>query len=172
MPVVIVLEEAQNYIPEHDRKDKTSISKKVFERIAREGRKYGMSLLVSSQRPSELSKTVLSQCNSFIVHRLQNPDDQKYVRQLVSAANEDILQQLPILPQQNAIIMGDCVRTPCQVKVNNAKPTPNSANPKFIENWLATIGIDFPDFKNISKAWESGVSIDDYLKSQQSPKSP
>jgi uncharacterized protein len=167
MPVVIVLEEAQNYIPEHDRKDKTSISKKVYERIAREGRKYGMSLLVSSQRPSELSKTVLSQCNSFIVHRLQNPDDQKYVRQLVSAANEDILQQLPILPQQNAIIMGDCVRTPVQMKVNNAKPTPNSANPKFIENWLTPIGSNFPDYKNISKAWEKGMSIDDYLKTLQ-----
>lgn len=169
MPVVIILEEAQNYIPEYDRKDKISISKKVFERIAREGRKYGMSLLVSSQRPSELSKTVLSQCNSFIVHRLQNPDDQKYVRQLVSAANEDILQQLPILPQQNAIIMGDCVRTPVQMKVNNAKPTPNSANPKFIENWLQNPGDDFPDYKNISKAWEEGISIDDFIKNRQNP---
>lgn len=172
MPVVIVLEEAQNYIPEHDRKDKTSISKKVYERIAREGRKYGMSLLVSSQRPSELSKTVLSQCNSFIVHRLQNPDDQKYIRQLVSAANEDILQQLPILPQQNAIIMGDCVRTPVQMRVNNAKPTPNSANPKFIENWLNPIGSNFPDYKNISKSWEKGISIDDYLKSLQNNQPP
>lgn len=92
MPIVIALEEAQNYIPERNRGDKESISKKVFERIAREGRKYGVSLLISSQRPSELSKTVLSQCNSFVVHRLQNPDDQTYVRQLVSAANNDILQ--------------------------------------------------------------------------------
>lgn len=169
MPVVMVLEEAQNYIPEHDRKDKTSISKKVFERIAREGRKYGLSLIVSSQRPSELSKTVLSQCNSFIVHRLQNPDDQKYIRQLVSAANEDILQQLPILPQQNAIIMGDCVRTPVQMRVNSAKPTPNSENPKFIENWLKTTDKDFPDYKNISKAWEEGISVEEFLNIQ-SPK--
>ena len=74
IPVVIALEEAQNYIPEVNHKDRESISKKVFERIAREGRKYGLSLVVSSQRPSELSKTVLSQCNSFIVHRIQNPD--------------------------------------------------------------------------------------------------
>lgn len=166
MPVAIILEEAQNYIPEHDRKDKTSISKRVFERIAREGRKYGLSLIVSSQRPSELSKTVLSQCNSFIVHRLQNPDDQKYVRQLVSAANEDILQQLPILPQQNAIIMGDCVRTPVQMRVNSAKPTPNSENPRFIENWLKTTDKDFPDYKNISKAWEEGKSVEEFLNIQ------
>jgi hypothetical protein len=155
-PVVIVLEEAQNYIPDKDRGDKVSISKKVFERIAREGRKYGLSLFVSSQRPSELSKTVLSQCNSFIVHRIQNPDDQKYIKQLVSAANEDILQQLPVLPQQVAIIMGDGVRTPVQMRVNTANPKPNSDNPKFIEKWLLDINKPFPDFKNISKDWEEG----------------
>ena len=91
MPVVIAMEEAQNYIPEINKKDRESISRKVFERIAREGRKYGLSLLVSSQRPSELSKTVLSQCNSFIVHRIQNPDDQVYIRKLVSSANSEIL---------------------------------------------------------------------------------
>src|SRR5690606_12484850 len=102
------------------------------------------SLLVSSQRPSELSKTVLSQCNSFIIHRLQNPEDQKYVRQLVSAANEDILQQLPILPQQHAIIMGDAVRTPVQVKLNTANPKPNSDDPKFISNWITEKSSNFP----------------------------
>ncbi|PWA07547.1 ATP-binding protein [Flavobacterium laiguense] len=156
LPMVIALEEAQNYIPEKNRGDKESIAKKVFERIAREGRKYGISLLVSSQRPSELSKTVLSQCNSFIIHRLQNPEDQKYVRQLVSAANEDILQQLPILPQQHVVIMGDAVRTPVQAKMNTANPRPNSNNPKFIENWTKDIPNDFPNYKEIGKAWEKG----------------
>lgn len=131
-PIVIVLEEAQNYIAE----DKYSIAKVVFERIAREGRKYGISLIVSSQRPSELSKTVLSQCNSFIIHRLQNPDDQKYVRGLISSANADLLEQLPIIPQQHAIITGDCVRTPIQVRIDDVFPRPNSNNPKFIENWV------------------------------------
>lgn len=155
-PIVIVLEEAQNYIPEKNNGERVSISKKVFERIAREGRKYGISLLVSSQRPSELSKTVLSQCNSFVIHRLQNPEDQKYVRQLISSANEDILQQLPILPQQHAVIMGDAVRTPVQVKINNANPKPNSDNPEFIKNWLEDKGNDFPDYKGISEAWEKG----------------
>lgn len=155
LPIVLVLEEAQNYIPEKNKKDKDSISKKVFERIAREGRKYGLSLLISSQRPSELSKTVLSQCNSFIIHRLQNPEDQKYVRQLVSSANEDILQQLPILPQQHAIIMGDAVRTPVQVKIRTVSPTPNSNDPKFIENWLESKN-DFPDYSRIASAWEKG----------------
>lgn len=156
LPMVIALEEAQNYIPEKNRGDRESIAKKVFERIAREGRKYGISLLVSSQRPSELSKTVLSQCNSFIIHRLQNPEDQKYVRQLVSAANEDILQQLPILPQQHVVIMGDAVRTPVQAKMNTANPRPNSNNPKFIENWTMDLLKDFPDYEKIAESWEKG----------------
>ncbi len=154
-PIVIVLEEAQNYIPEKNRKDRESIAKKVFERIAREGRKYGISLIVSSQRPSELSKTVLSQCNSFIIHRLQNPDDQKYIKGLVSSANSDILDQLPILPQQHAIIMGDCVRTPVQMRINDISPKPNSDNPRFIEKWLESNN-DFPDYKEICDRWEEG----------------
>lgn len=145
MPVVIALEEAQNYIPEINRKDRESISKKVFERIAREGRKYGLSLLISSQRPSELSKTVLSQCNSFIVHRIQNPDDQVYIRKLVSSANSEILSQLPTLPQQHVIIMGDCVRTPVVARMNTANPRPNSNNPEFVSNWLTDNNIHYQD---------------------------
>lgn len=143
-PIVIVLEEAQNYIAEKN----DSIAKSVFERIAREGRKYGISLIVCSQRPSELSKTVLSQCNSFIIHRLQNPDDQKYVKGLISSANADILDQLPIIPQQHAIITGDCVRTPIQVRIDNVDPTPNSHNPKYIQRWLKEIRIPYEETCN------------------------
>ncbi len=150
IPVVIALEEAQNYIPEVDHKDRESISKKVFERIAREGRKYGLSLVVSSQRPSELSKTVLSQCNSFIIHRIQNPDDQSYIRKLVSSANSEILNQLPTLPQQHVIIMGDCVRTPIVARMNDANPRPNSNNPSFIDNWLED---GKADYEVVAKKW-------------------
>jgi uncharacterized protein len=143
-PIVIVLEEAQNYIAEKAE----SVAKTVFERIAREGRKYGISLVVCSQRPSELSKTVLSQCNSFIIHRLQNPEDQKYIKGLVSSANADILDQLPIIPQQHAIITGDCVRTPIQVRIDDVNPTPNSHNPKYINNWLTDLKIPYEETCN------------------------
>lgn len=157
-PTVIVLEEAQNYIPEYDRNsDRISISKRVFERIAREGRKYGLSLLISSQRPSELSKTILSQCNTFIVHRIQNPDDQKYIRQLVSSANEDILSQLPVLPQQHAIIMGDAVRSPIQVKLRDAKPTPNSDNPEYFGKWISDVESDKLNKEVINKVVEEWI---------------
>ena len=164
IPVVIALEEAQNYIPEVNRKDRESISKKVFERIAREGRKYGLSLVVSSQRPSELSKTVLSQCNSFIVHRIQNPDDQSYIRKLVSSANSEILNQLPTLPQQHVIIMGDCVRTPIVARMNDAKPRPNSNNPEFISNWLKD---DVADYDGVVKKWtEQDTDVKDEIRGE------
>jgi hypothetical protein len=140
-PIVIVLEEAQNYIAEK----KESVAKIVFERIAREGRKYGVSLVVCSQRPSELSRTVLSQCNSFIIHRLQNPEDQKYIRGLISSANADILDQLPVIPQQHAVITGDCVRTPIQVRIDDVNPTPNSHNPKYVERWLSDLNIPYEE---------------------------
>lgn len=152
MPIVMVLEEAQNYIPEINKKDRTSISRKVFERIAREGRKYGLSLVISSQRPSELSKTVLSQCNSFVIHRLQNPDDQQYIRKLVSSASSEVLNQLPILPQQHAVILGDAVRTPVMARINTANPRPKSENPKFIENWLKK-GKDGSFYHSVCDEW-------------------
>lgn len=154
MPIVMVLEEAQNYIPEINKKDRTSISRKVFERIAREGRKYGLSLVISSQRPSELSKTVLSQCNSFVIHRLQNPDDQQYIRKLVSSASSEVLNQLPILPQQHAVILGDAVRTPVVARINTASPRPKSENPRFIENWLYE-GKDGCFYHSICDEWQT-----------------
>ena len=67
---------------------------------------------------------------------MQNPEDQKYIKGLVSSANADILDQLPIIPQQHAIITGDCVRTPIQVRIDDVNPTPNSHNPKYVERWL------------------------------------
>jgi len=158
-PIVIVLEEAQNYIAEK----KDSVAKTVFERIAREGRKYGISLIVCSQRPSELSKTVLSQCNSFVIHRLQNPEDQKYIRGLISSANADILDQLPIIPQQHAIVTGDCVRTPIQVRIDDVNPTPNSHNPKYIERWLSN-DMEIP-YEETCDRWLNKKLTDDMQES-------
>lgn len=160
-PVVLVLEEAHNYIPEKKRsEEKEPISKIVFERIAREGRKFGLSLVVSSQRPSELSKTVLSQCNSFIVHRIQNPEDQKYIQTIVPSINEDLLKQLPSLAQRTALIFGDCVRAPAQLYMNQADPLPDSRDPKFMKHWLKldTTQKEEPDFEKICEEWEGGKS--------------
>lgn len=136
IPVVLVLEEAQNYIRETRQGEEELISRSIFERIAREGRKFGLGLIIASQRPSELSKTVLSQCSSFIVHRLQNPEDLKYFQQIVPGVYEPLLKQLPALAPQTALILGECVKAPALVKIRDAKPLPRSKDPKFYEYWV------------------------------------
>ncbi len=136
LPIVLVLEEAQNYIREQRFGDEESISRSVFERIAREGRKYGLGLVVASQRPSELSKTVLSQCNSFIVHRLQNPEDLRYFKEIVPGIYGPLLDQLPALAPQTALILGACVRAPALVRIRDCQPVPRSRDPKFYKHWV------------------------------------
>jgi len=153
--VVLVLEEAHHYIPvrDADKPEDQSVSKRVFERIAKEGRKYGLGLLVASQRPSELSHTVLAQCNSFIVHRLQNPRDLEYFRSVVPSSFEDLLGQLPVLPQQTAMVLGECVPAPVLMRVNDASPTPRSHDPEFVAHWVSEAPWE-PPFESICAEWE------------------
>jgi uncharacterized protein len=66
---------------------------------------------------------VLAQCNSFIVHRIQNPDDQEYFKSVISGINRELLDQLPALAQQQAIVLGDCVALPLQVRINTVEPS-------------------------------------------------
>jgi len=101
-----------------------------------EGRKYGLFFTISSQRPSELSKTVLSQCNNFIVHRIQNPDDLLHIRQITPHISETTLKKLPSIPTQHALIFGNAVNIPALFKVNNADPLPNSDNNEVSTNWF------------------------------------
>jgi DNA helicase HerA-like ATPase len=155
-PVILILEEAQNYIKEKRNQEQESPSKVVFERIAREGRKYGLSLVVASQRLSDLSRIVLSQCNSFIVHRLQNPEDLRYFREIVPAIHSTLLEQLPSLASQTALILGECVRAPMHVKIRIASPKPQSKNPELWKHWISQAPFE-PDFEKICSDWEKGV---------------
>ena len=134
-PVSLVLEEAHRYIS-MDSGKVFGDANKIFERIAKEGRKYGMFLIVSSQRPSELSKTVLSQCSNFIVHRIQNPDDLSHIRQITPHISETILKRLPSIPTQNALIFGHSVNLPTTFRVKDASPLPESENNRISENWF------------------------------------
>jgi DNA helicase HerA-like ATPase len=153
LPVVLVLEEAQNYIQQPRFAEEESISRVVFERIAREGRKYGLSLVVSSQRPSELSKTVLSQCNSFIVHRLQNPEDIRYFKEIVPGIYGPLLEQLPALAPQTALVLGECVPAPALVKIRDARPVPRSRDPQFYRYWVSDTAPTV-DVEGICAQWE------------------
>ncbi|MBL1411545.1 ATP-binding protein [Sphingobacterium faecale] len=134
-PVNLVLEEAHRYIST-DAGKVFGDANRIFERIAKEGRKYGMFLLVSSQRPSELSKTVLSQCSNFIVHRIQNPEDLSHIRQITPHISETILKRLPSIPTQHALIFGHAVNLPTTFKVNEANPKPKSDNNEISVNWF------------------------------------
>ncbi|MBT3577553.1 ATP-binding protein [archaeon] len=152
-PIVLVLEEAHHYIPAKPINERQTRAREVFERIAKEGRKYGLSLVVASQRPSELSKTVMAQCNSFIVHRIQNPEDKQYFRSVVSDINKDLLDQLPALPQQHALVLGECITVPLQVKINNVDPRPDSHDPQFFKIW-SDPKTKPPNFEDICAKWE------------------
>lgn len=138
-PINLVLEEAHRYISTDSGKV-FGDANKIFDRIAKEGRKYGMFLLVSSQRPSELSKTVLSQCSNFIVHRIQNPEDLSHIRQITPHISETILRRMPSIPTQHALIFGHAVNLPTTFKVNEADPKPKSDNNKISENWFKEKG--------------------------------
>lgn len=157
LPIVLVLEEAQNYIGQARQGEDESISRVVFERIAREGRKYGLGLVVASQRPSELSKTVLSQCSSFIVHRLQNPEDLRYFKEIVPGVYGPLLEQLPALAPQTALVLGECVRAPALVRIREARPLPRSRDPRFYQRWIEAEPKQVP-VEEVCAVWEGKVS--------------
>ena len=112
----------------------------MFDRVAKEGRKYGLFLIVASQRPSELSKTVLSQCSNFVVHRIQNPDDLSQIRQMSPSISEGVLRRLPSLPKQHALVFGNAVNLPTTFKVRSADPLPASDDAKIVNLWFHEAG--------------------------------
>lgn len=133
-PYMIVYEEAHKYVPKNN-ESKFKNTRIAVERIAKEGRKYGVSSMIVSQRPSELSSTVFSQCNNFIVMRLTNPEDQSYVKRLLPEAVVSYGDALSSLEQREALLVGDAVSTPCIVNIKNASPTPKSDDIKFYSEW-------------------------------------
>ena len=136
-PFVIILEEAHNYIKQ--RKEDESfglrLSRETFERIAKEGRKFGLSLAIASQRPSDVSATVLSQCANFIVHRIQNPEDIDFFKKILPTASRDLLDQLPILAPGDGLLLGSSVNVPARVRVTKPKVEPSSKTPKPWQTW-------------------------------------
>lgn len=127
-PWVVILEEAHNYIrpSRHDEQRGVRVSRSAFERIAKEGRKFGLSMIVASQRPSEISGTVLSQCANFIMHRLQNPDDIEHFRRIVPSQSRRLLDQATILSSGEAVVLGSAFHIPSRVQIDLPKPEPTS----------------------------------------------
>ncbi len=138
-PVHLLLEEAHRYISATQSRYAMDAGR-VFERIAKEGRKYGLFLMVASQRPSELSTTVLSQCSNFVVHRIQNPDDLSQIRQMSPSISEGVLRRLPTLPKQHALVFGNSVNLPTTFKVRSAHPLPASDDAQIVNLWFHEAG--------------------------------
>ena len=140
LPSVLVMEEAHSFITKYNDNNEgssSSICTKVFEKVAREGRKFGLGLVLSSQRPSELSPTVLSQCNSYILHRISNDRDQELVGRLLPDNFRGLLKELPSLPSQKAILLGWVTELPILVKIRSLSPKqrPQSDDPDFWDVW-------------------------------------
>lgn len=134
VPVMIVCEEAHNYIPQKDDAAYRA-SRKSLERVAKEGRKYGLSLMVVSQRPSEVSETIFAQCNNFLALRLTNNADQNYVRRLFPDNSSGITDILPNLAPGECVVVGDAVLLPAVVQMPLPKPEPHSRSVCFYKEW-------------------------------------
>ena len=132
-----------------------------FEKIAREGRKFGLGLVLSSQRPSELSQTVLSQCNTFLLHRISNDKDQELVHKLVPDNLQGLLRDLPSLPSRHAILLGWASELPVIVQMS-ALPDehrPKSDDPDFWAVWSGKDEHGRPierkiDWKQVADDWQ------------------
>jgi len=135
-PVSIFCDEAQLYLPRRD--DADAVERQAlwnFERIAKEGRKYGFGLVVISQRPSDVSRTILSQCNNFLALRLTNEADQAVVKRLVPDNLAQIIDALPLLDVGEALMLGDAMLLPTRVRLDVPKVRPSSATRDFWQEW-------------------------------------
>lgn len=160
LPTVLVMEEAHYFIKRYN-DDAENIGPatqccKVFEKIAREGRKFGLGLVLSSQRPSELSPTVLSQCNSFLLHRISNDRDQELVSRLLPDNMKGILREMPSLPSQYAVLLGWASELPVMVKMRTLPKNqcPQSDDPDFWDVWIGTENRKI-DWSVIANEWQN-----------------
>lgn len=156
-PLQLVLEEAHRFIPfRRDTGAAGSRSAMVFERIAKEGRKFGLSLLLASQRPSELSETVVAQCGTVIAHRLTHEADQGLLRHATALSSRALLDQLPSLAQQHALVTGVSTGVPVAVRVRDVVDPPKSDDPDFIRIWgdNATLSTLADHIDRVVKGWQ------------------
>ena len=161
LPTVMVLEEAHTFVRRAADEDNSAVSptqmcRQVFERIAREGRKFGLGLVLSSQRPSELSPTALAQCNTFLLHRLVNDRDQELVSKLVPDNLGGLLRELPSLPSRQAILLGWATPIPVLVEMTELPENhrPHSDDPDFWAVWTGSEKRP-TDWESVAKDWTS-----------------
>ncbi len=149
-PILLVCEEAHQYLP-RDGDPSLAATRKAMERIAKEGRKYGVGLCVISQRPTELSETVLAQCSNYLCLRISNPDDQAYVRGLMPEGEADMAEILASLSRGEVLAVGDATPLPTRFQVYPPDPPPASADVPLSKSWRS--GPEDLDVMDIVQHW-------------------
>lgn len=151
IPLLLVYEEAHKYVPNNN-SAKYKASRESIERIAKEGRKYGVSLLLASQRPSEISETIFSQCNNFLALRLTNPADQNYVKKLLPDTLGNIADKMSSLKVGECLLVGDAVVLPSIVQIEKCDPEPSSKDIPYWKLWKEEW--HDMDISSLKKIWE------------------
>ncbi|BBK42800.1 hypothetical protein STVA_28200 [Allostella vacuolata] len=166
-PWVLVLEEAHNYArpPARATEDRgAALSRRAFERVAKEGRKFGLSLIVASQRPSEISPTIISQCANFFSHRLQNPDDIDHFRRIIPRQAQRLLDQVTVLAAGEAIVFGSALHVPARVQIKLPKHEPWSATAAPFVDWATDHAFPLAD---VVESW--GLSVAEHADAAAPP---
>ena len=150
-PLLLVLEEAHNYL----RSGEKSISSRTVQRIAKEGRKYGVGLLLVTQRPSELDETVLSQCGTIIAMRMNNNKDRGHVAAAIQDELRALVDLLPSLRTGEAIVSGEGVKIPSRIQFFKLAHAPKSADPLASKCWNAEIQAGKKEYENLISLWRN-----------------
>jgi DNA helicase HerA-like ATPase len=150
-PLLIVLEEAHSYL----KAGENSISSRTVQTIAKEGRKYGVGLLLVTQRPSELDETVLSQCGTMVALRMNNSKDRGHIRSAVQDELQSMVDLLPSLRTGEALISGEAVKIPSRIKFYKITNSPKSSDPKASEKWIEKIEETEKEYKSLLKSWRN-----------------
>lgn len=142
-PIALLCDEAHLYMPQRNMAEAADdVSLDIFERIAKEGRKYGVSLIVISQRPSEVNKTLLSQCSNFVSMRLTNAEDQGVIKRLLPDSLGGFSDILPTLDTGEALVVGDASLLPSRIRIDEPKNKPNSGTVNFWDEWQQDVAAD------------------------------
>lgn len=152
-PISLFCDEAHLYVPDRTTSGIDESALRVFERIAKEGRKYGLGLVIITQRPSEVSRTILSQCNNFISMRLTNADDQAVIKRLLPDSLGGFSDVLPTLDTGEALVVGDATILPTRIRINEPKQYPDSGTIPFWSHWSKNEAKDY--IKDAVESWRS-----------------
>jgi len=134
MPIHIMLEEAHRYVQKDN--DINILGYNIFERIAKEGRKFGLVMDLITQRPTELSGTVLSQCSNFLIFKINHPTDLEYIEKMIPNISDDIIEKQKSLQSGTCVAFGKMMKIPMIVKMQIPNPAPQSSNAKIFDKWM------------------------------------